>query len=226
MTISLSSGDARADERRHDADRRPAGPGRDAARRAETAGSRPPAGGGGPEMTVPDARNARRRAAAPTAVKQAPDEARGRTPTRGAEVAPRARRSPRPARAGRASACRPAAAPGPASSSTSAISAVRTTSMLMVQRIRANWNPQAEKSRAWPVVKFTIQRDGTADGRSRSTSRAAMPPLDLAGAARAGRHAAAAAAAGGVSQSDADRPPHFPVHTMTSNDTDAARSRS
>ena len=85
-------------ERRHDVDRRPAGAGADAARRAKRESrSRPPAAKT-PEMTVPDARRDAAEGAPSPAVKQAPDEARGRTPTRGAETAAgqRGRRDRRP----------------------------------------------------------------------------------------------------------------------------------
>ena len=118
--------------------RRPAGPrsggmtaiggraraGRRAARGAEAARAGPAAGRERRRMTVPAPDAPRRRPGAD--VKQAPDDARGTTPTRGAEVT-RGTAVAETGVRGRASACRPAAA-RVRIGSTSAISAVRTTS--------------------------------------------------------------------------------------------------
>ena len=60
---------------------------------------RPPAAAT-PEMTVPMPDARRQRPAASTDVKQAPDQARGQTPTRGAQTAPERRRRDRRARRG------------------------------------------------------------------------------------------------------------------------------
>ena len=113
-----------------------------------------------PEMTVPlpDAKPVK--AAPRPTVKQAPDEARGRTPTRGAQTSAGHRRRRNRRRAARASGCPPAAVPDPARRSTSPTSAARTTSRRWSMRIRQAWN-QNQGAAGQTMVKFTIQRDGT-----------------------------------------------------------------
>jgi TonB family protein len=108
-----------------------------------------------PEMTLPD-RNARR---APQAarVEQAPEDARGRTPTRGAET-----------RAGSAIAETGVRGQGfGLSTGGNAGSGLFVDLadfccpdylMTMLQRIRANWNQSAARGEA--VVQFTIDRNG------------------------------------------------------------------
>ena len=143
-------------ERRHDADERPAGAGRSASRRA--ARTSPAAGGGDSADDGADARGAKRLSAASAAVKQAPDEARGRTPTRGAQTSP-----------GNAVAVTGARGEGFGLSSGGGPGVQGTLDVgnfccpdylvTMVTRIKAT----GAKSRTSPglaVVKFTIRRDG------------------------------------------------------------------
>ena len=84
MTITLGGGGERTAERRHDGDGRPAGAGGAAARGAPSAGSGAAAGGEGARDDACRGADAKpvKAATAPT-VEQAPDEARGRTPTKG-----------------------------------------------------------------------------------------------------------------------------------------------
>ena len=110
-----------------------------------------------PEMTVPR-ENARPTKAPPREVKSAPDEARGRTPTRGAEKT-----------AGTATADTGvrgqgfglSSGGGPGSGSTLDVAdfccpEYLATMMLMIKRA---WNPN-QGSAGQAIVKFTIQRDG------------------------------------------------------------------
>jgi hypothetical protein len=126
----------------------------DAPRRPEAV--RPPAAAA-PKMTMP-VKGAPTRRGAET-VKQAPDEARGSTPTRGAEV-----------RAG--SSLAETGARGQGFGLTTGGGAGGSGLQLdvgdfccpeyvttMVERIRANWSPQAEVA-GQAGMKFTIQRDG------------------------------------------------------------------
>lgn len=113
-----------------------------------------------PEMTVPIPTKtpAKPLAAAPT-VKQAPAEARGRTPTRGAET-----------REGTAVAETGARGLGFGLSTSGGVGSGSRLDvdnfccpdyiMLMVERIRTNWNPRAEVP-GQVFVKYLIQRDGT-----------------------------------------------------------------
>jgi periplasmic protein TonB len=119
---------------------------------------RPPAAAT-PEMTVPAPAKTPARAAAAAAVKQAPDEARGRTPTRGAEI-----------REGSAVAETGTRGQGfglPTSGGAGSGSKLDVENfccpeylVLMVEKIRTTWNPQAEVA-GETMIKFTIQRDGT-----------------------------------------------------------------
>ncbi|MGE3520265.1 MAG: energy transducer TonB [Vicinamibacterales bacterium] len=115
-----------------------------------------------PEMTVPIPKRPPVRTPPPPRVRQAPDEARGRTPTRGAEV-----------RSGTAVAETGARGQGFGLSSgggTGAGSRLDVADFCcpeylvqMVQRIRSNWVARADVPGV-AVVKFTIQRDGTVTG--------------------------------------------------------------
>ena len=149
-------------------------------------------------MPMPE-RQAGEGRAAPT-VKQAPDEARGRTPTRGAQASAGQRHRRDRRRAARASGCRPAAAPGSGSS--------LDVARLLLSRLHrddgrahpSELEPAARASRRRRVVKFTIQRDGTLTDVDRRASRAATTSLDLAAQRAVLVDATAAAAAGGVSR--------------------------
>lgn len=112
-----------------------------------------------PEMTVPTPGRVPTKAAPATPVKQAPDEARGRTPTRGAET----REGSAIAETGaRGQGFGLTTSGGAGSGSTIDVANFCCPEYLvdMVNRIRANWNAQAEVAGA-VVVLFTIQRDGT-----------------------------------------------------------------
>lgn len=109
-----------------------------------------------PVMTVPEA-NARPSRAASASVKQAPDEARGRRPTRGAEASE-----------GTAVAVTGVRGQGFGLSTGGATGLGYSLDVdfccpdylaLMVQKIRGNWNAQAETA-GHVVVRFVIQRSG------------------------------------------------------------------
>jgi protein TonB len=111
-----------------------------------------------PEMTLPAPRAAKPRSAPSAPVKDAPPDARGRTPTRGSETSP-----------GSAVAETGARGLGFGLSTGGAGSGSRLDVadfccpdyiVLMIERIRANWNSNTEAS-GETMVKFTIQRDGT-----------------------------------------------------------------
>ena len=184
--------------------------GRRRPRRPSAKRVRPPAAKA-PEMTVPEPSAKPAKAGAAPAVKQAPDEARGRTPTQRRRDAARAARSPKPARAARASACRRAAAPG--SGSTLDVADFCCPDYLDADgRAASARTGMRSAERAGEVmVKFTIQRDGTHRRTSSSSSRAATPRSTSDAQRALVVHAAAAAAAGAVPEPDADRSPQFPV---------------
>jgi TonB family protein len=116
---------------------------------------RPPAAKA-PEMTIPE-KNARTRSGA-TNITQAPDEARGRTPTRGAEVS----RGSSIAETGvRGQGFGLTTAGGGGSGSTLDVDNFCCPDyiQLMVQQVYAAWDYRVERP-GLTVVKFTIQRDG------------------------------------------------------------------
>jgi TonB family protein len=93
-------------------------------------------------------------------VKQAPTEARGRTPTRGAQVAPGNSIAETGSAGPGLRVVDREAGPAPAHPSRlSATSAVPDTSRRWSIAIRGAWN-QNQGSRGVSFVKFTIQRDG------------------------------------------------------------------
>ena len=118
---------------------------------------RPPAAKA-PEMTLPKPGARPTKAAQAPAVKQAPDEARGRTPTRGSETT-----------TGSAIAKTGGVGPGIGLSTGGAPGAGATLDVadfccpdylvLMTERIKAAWN-QNQGVSGQTLVKFTIQRDG------------------------------------------------------------------
>jgi TonB family protein len=118
---------------------------------------RPPAAAA-PEMTVP-APNAKAPKAASAAVKDAPDEARGRTPTRGKQT-----------EAGSAVAVTGARGQGFGLSTGGGAGAGARLDVgdfccpdyiaAMIARIQSSWN-QRQNITGLSVIKFTIQRDGT-----------------------------------------------------------------
>jgi TonB family protein len=112
-----------------------------------------------PEMTVPLRAAKPAKPVAKTEVKQAPTEARGRTPTRGAQVTPGNSIAETGVR-GQGFGLSTGGGPGTGSS-------LEITGdfccpgyiATMVDRIRGAWN-QNQGSRGMSFVKFTIQRDG------------------------------------------------------------------
>jgi TonB family protein len=112
-----------------------------------------------PEMTVP-LRNARASRATPApAVKQAPQDARGRTPTRGPET----RAGSTVAETGtRGQGFGLSTGGGPGSGSTLDVADFCCPDylLLMIESIRRSWN-QSQSNAGQVVVRFTIQRDGS-----------------------------------------------------------------
>jgi TonB family protein len=110
-----------------------------------------------PEMTVPAPKAPAK--AASSAVKQAPDQARGRTPTRGAETREGSAIAETGVR-GQGFGLSSGGGAGSGSYLDVADFCCPDYIAIMVQRVQANWNSQAEMP-AEVFVKFTIQRDGT-----------------------------------------------------------------
>jgi TonB family protein len=112
-----------------------------------------------PEMTVPIAGRAPTRATTTPEVKQAPDEAKGRTPTRGPET----REGSAIAETGaRGQGFGLTTSGGAGSGSTIDVADFCCPEYLvdMVTKIRSNWNARAEVA-GEVIVVYTIQRDGT-----------------------------------------------------------------
>jgi TonB family protein len=112
-----------------------------------------------PEMTVPIPGRAPRKAAPPTPVKQAPEQARGTTPTRGAETRDGSAISETGAR-GQGFGLTTSGGAGSGSTIDVANFCCPEYLIDMVNRIRANWDARAEVNGA-VIIMFTIQRDGT-----------------------------------------------------------------
>ena len=110
-----------------------------------------------PAMTLPRPGARPVRAAPVTGVKQAPDDARGRTPTRGAEVSPGSAVAQTGAR-GQGFGLSSGGA-GTGSSLDVADFCCPDFIVVMTDLIRRNWNPIVEVS-GQTIIKFTIQRDG------------------------------------------------------------------
>jgi TonB family protein len=126
----------------------------DAAKRPEAI--RPPAART-PEMTVPK-KGAPPVRSSTTLVKEAPDQARGRTPTRGAETAPGSAVAETGVR-GQGFGLSTGGGSGSGSTLDVADFCCPDYLLLMVQRIRSNWDTKVDDA-GKAVVKFTIQRDG------------------------------------------------------------------
>lgn len=122
---------------------------------------RPPAAKA-PEMTVPLPNKAPTRSAPPPKVAQAPDEARGRTPTRGTETRSGSAVAETGAR-GQGFGLSSGGGQGSGSRLDVADFCCPDYIVLMIERVRANWNSRAEVA-SETIVKFTIQRDGTVSG--------------------------------------------------------------
>jgi TonB family protein len=136
---------------------------------------RPPAAKA-PEMTMP-LPNAKPTKAATPAVKQAPDDARGRTPTKGAQTSAGSAIAETGLR-GQGFGLSTGGGPGSGSSLDVADFCCPDYIAIMVTRIRSAWD-QRQGATGNTLVKFTIQRDGSLTNvvleRSSGTT-----PLDLA----------------------------------------------
>jgi TonB family protein len=110
-----------------------------------------------PEMTVPRTLTPSRPSTAPP-VREAPPEARGRTPTRGAETSPGTAVAETGAR-GQGFGLSSGGGAGSGSRLDVADFCCPDYLVLMLERIRSNWNQRAEVAGQTTVV-FTIQRDG------------------------------------------------------------------
>lgn len=115
-----------------------------------------------PEMTVPVPNKAPTKAAPPPKVAQAPDEARGRTPTRGAETRAGSAVAETGAR-GQGFGLSSGGGQGSGSRLDVADFCCPEYIVLMIERIRANWNSRAEVA-SEAIVKFSVQRDGSIAG--------------------------------------------------------------
>lgn len=110
-----------------------------------------------PEMTLP-VKGAKPARAGSSAVKQAPDEARGRTPTKGAEVRAGSAIAETGTR-GQGFGLSSGGGPGLGSTLDVADFCCPDYVTTMIERIRTNWDPSAATN-ASAIMKFTIQRDG------------------------------------------------------------------
>ena len=136
---------------------------------------RPPAAKA-PEMTLPRPGVKPTKATA-SKVTQAPDEARGRTPTKGAKTEAGSAIAQTGAR-GQGFGLATGGGPGSGSSLDVADFCCPDYIVLMVTRIRSAWN-QHQGTTGQVLVKFTIQRDGSITNPSVVRSSGASP-LDLA----------------------------------------------
>jgi TonB family protein len=120
-----------------------------------------------PAMTLPKPGPATARAA-PPAVKQAPDEARGRTPTRGEETSAGTAVAETGVR-GQGFGLSTGGGAGSGSRLDVADFCCPDYLILMVEKIRSNWNARAG-STGEVMVTFTIDRDGRIGGVAQETS--------------------------------------------------------
>lgn len=136
---------------------------------------RPPAAAA-PEMTVPvpGAKPAKPSAAS---VKQAPDEARGRTPTKGADTRAGSTVAVTGAR-GQGFGLSTGGGPGAGSRLDVADFCCPDYLATMVTRIRANWS-EGQNIAGLAIIKFTIRRDGALEDISLEQS-SSYPIADLA----------------------------------------------
>jgi len=134
---------------------------------------RPPAAKA-PDMTVPIPNKAPTKAAPPPKVAQAPDEARGRTPTRGAEARAGSAVAETGAR-GQGFGLSGGGGQGSGSRLDVADFCCPDYIVTLVERVRSVWSPVAEAN-AVAIVKFTIGRDGAITDAEveRSTGYVAM----------------------------------------------------
>lgn len=130
-----------------------------------------------PEMTVPLPNSKPVKAAPATSVKQAPDEARGRTPTRGAQTTAGSTVADTGVR-GQGFGLSTGGGPGSGSSLDVADFCCPDYIAIMVTRIRSAWD-QRQGAAGNAYVKFTIQRDGKLTNVELERS-SGTTPLDLA----------------------------------------------
>lgn len=130
-----------------------------------------------PEMTLPKPGAKPARATPGPAVKQAPDEARGRTPTKGAQTAAGSAIAQTGAR-GQGFGLATGGGPGSGSTLDVADFCCPDYIVVMVERVRSAWNDK-QGATGMVRVKFTIQRNGTIANASVETS-SGDPRLDLA----------------------------------------------
>jgi protein TonB len=131
-----------------------------------------------PEMTLPTkAAKPTRVTAPPATVTQAPDEARGRTPTRGAETSAGSAVAATGSR-GEGFGLSSGGGPGTGSRLDVANFCCPDYLITMIERIRANWN-QKQSASGETIIHFTIQRDGTLTNAATEQS-SGSPVLDLA----------------------------------------------
>lgn len=145
----------------------------DAVKRPE--GVRPPAART-PEMTLPKPGAKPVRTAPGPVVTDAPDDARGRTPTRGEETRPGSAVAETGAR-GQGFGLSTGGGPGSGSRLDVADFCCPEYLVLMVEKIRANWNARAGTA-GDIVVRFTIDRDGRIGNVAQETT-SGNPVLDL-----------------------------------------------
>ena len=134
---------------------------------------RPPAAAA-PEMTVPTPGAKPAKSAAP--VKQAPDEARGRTPTKGEETRAGSAVAVTGAR-GEGFGLSTGGGPGSGSRLDVADFCCPDYIVTMVTRIKSNWSARQNVS-GLVIIKFTIRRDGTLEDISLEQS-SSFPIADL-----------------------------------------------
>jgi TonB family protein len=111
-----------------------------------------------PEMVMPTKAEAKPSKSAATVVKQAPDEARGRTPTKGAQVAAGTAIAETSVR-GQGFGLSSGGGPGSGSTLDVADFCCPDYIVTMLERVRASWQQQ-QSSSGIAVVHFLIQRDG------------------------------------------------------------------
>lgn len=117
---------------------------------------RPPAAKA-PDMTLPTP-GARPAKAASATVKQAPDEARGRTPTKGADTSAGSTTAVTGVR-GQGFGLSTGGGPGTGSTLDVADFCCPDYLAIMIERVRANWN-EHQSVDGQAIVKFTIRREG------------------------------------------------------------------
>jgi TonB family protein len=112
-----------------------------------------------PEMTIPKVAAKPSKATPSTAVAQAPDEARGHTPTKGAKTSAGNAVAETSAPRGQGFGLSTGGGEGSGSTLDVADFCCPEYIQIMLQRIRSIWN-QDQKTAGECIIKFTIQRDG------------------------------------------------------------------